>query len=172
MASDALYVEILSLLLSYYEDNALTYVGCSTLRSHFNTPVYALRPYAETLELNGYVEKLEGMSPTYMVRITKKGREAALRGSVDITRDCTIQTPQKLRILAYLKAARDSGADTYYVPHFHICRDLGISEHEASTAAEELAYMGLVRIVGGMCSSFTIQITDKGLSHLSRNNGT
>ncbi len=170
MALDALYVEILRLLLSYYEENPLTYVGCSTLRSHFNTPAYALRPYAETLELNGYVEKLEGMSPTYMVRITKKGQDAARCGTVEITRDCTIQTPLKLRILAYLKAARDSGADTYYVPHRCICRDLELTEHEAGTAVEELAYMGLVRLVGGMSHSFTIQITDKGIAHLNRNN--
>jgi hypothetical protein len=144
-------------------------VGCSTLRAYFNTPIYALRPYAETLELNGYVEKLEGMSPTYMVRITKKGREAALSGILEIERHSTVHTPQKLRILAYLEQCRTDGTDTYYVPHRIICRELGISEHDAYLAAGELAYMGLVRLVESSYPAFTIQITNKGVMHLIRN---
>lgn len=169
MMHDDMYARILTFLHQNYKKNPLAYVGCSTMRAYFDTPVYALRPYAETLELNGYVEKLEGMSPTYVVRITKKGIDAIERGHVDIHRDATVHTPLKLRILEYLSQCRESGKDTYYVRMRSISGALDIAESDVRAAVDELAYMGHVRKVGSVSGYSTVQITKLGLTHLARN---
>ena len=171
MEPNPLYLRILSFLYDQHARNPLVYVGCSILRATFNTPVYALRPYIETLELNGYLEKKEGLSPTYLVRITKKGVAAVHARSVSLERTCLVDSRVKLSVLSYLHSRYLLNEDTYYVPHQRICKALGIDEERARIIADELSYMGLARILSVSPPSFTLQITPKGMSYLAENAG-
>ncbi len=76
MNHDQVYEGMLSILSEWYEKNSPYFVPSSELRAKLNTAVEDLRPYAEELEQQGYVRKLEGLSPNFIVKFTKQGHRA------------------------------------------------------------------------------------------------
>ena len=76
MNHDAVYTGLLSILEEHYERDPPYFVPSSELRARLDMPVEALRPYAEELEKLGYAQKLEGLAPTFIVKLTASGHKA------------------------------------------------------------------------------------------------
>lgn len=67
-------MKLLTILDEQY-DKSPYYVGSSILRSKLDMPVDELRVYAESLYEEGYVDKLEGLAPTFILRMKRMGHE-------------------------------------------------------------------------------------------------
>jgi len=168
-ALSGLYLTILEILEDYQKAHPLFFCPCRVIRSTLNTPIDVLRPYAENLELNGYVIKRECFGKTYMLKITKKGSLAVKNGSVTLDKKCRFYNKHKLRVLEYLKKERDAGNDAFYIADNSIRRALGYGEKEITTIIDELQYCGLVRTISIVSPRCTVQITQKGLIYLEEN---
>lgn len=74
MNEDKNVKKLLSILDEQYTKSPY-YVGSSILRSKLNMPVSELRQYAERLYDEGYIDKLEGLAPTFILRMKRRGHE-------------------------------------------------------------------------------------------------
>ena len=163
MAED-MYMKVLSLLKEHYDKDPLFYVPSSELRSKLGLEsVDQLRPYAETLELNRYVYKEEGMAPTFLLKIRHKGIDAVKDGKVDIIKECKLHGPVKLKILEMLNEKE------YYVGKHDIMELTGLGEYDVMLVADEMEYCGLAKRVEGTYPSFTLKITHEGKEYLKTN---
>ncbi len=163
MAED-MYMKVLSLLKEHYDKDPLFYVPSSELRSKLGLEsVDQLRPYAETLELNRYVYKEEGMAPTFLLKIRHKGIDAVKDGKVDIIKECKLHGPVKLKILEMLNEKE------YYVGKHDIMELTGLGEYDVMLVADEMEYCGLAKRVEGTYPSFTLKITHEGKEYLAAN---
>jgi hypothetical protein len=167
MAED-IYMKILEILKEHYDKDPPYFVPSSELRSRLGMSVDELRPYAENLEMNGYVYKEEGFAPTFLLKIRHKCIDALKAGEVDILKECKLHGPEKLKILEILKNEYKEG-NPYYVPETKLLRDLGLKEDEAHLLADELEYCGLAKKVEGVYPNFTLHITEEGLKYLEAN---
>lgn len=158
-----MYIDILSMLKEHYDKDPLFFVPSSELRSKLGfSSVDELRPYAENLEMNYYVYKEEGFSPTFLLKIRKKGCEALKAGKVDIQRECKLHGPEKIKILEMLNK------DAYYVGKHDLIKELGLDENEVDLIADEMSYCGLAKRIGAS-SGFTLKITNEGKEYLKAN---
>lgn len=74
MNEDKNVKKLLSILDEQYTKSPY-YVGSSILRAKLNMPVSELRQYAERLYDEGYIDKLEGLAPTFILRMKRRGHE-------------------------------------------------------------------------------------------------
>ena len=165
MTGESIYMKILSVLKDHYDNDSSAYVGINMIKREFDASDEELRTYMENLEMNRYIEKLEGepIAESYLLRIRHKGIDALKNQDIQIVKECRLHGPQKLRIL---KILREEG---YYVSEKTILDKLNISKDDARLYADELEYCGLAKRVEAMYPNFTLKITDEGMAYLAAN---
>ena len=168
MKENEAYLEILKTLKEHYDKDALFYVPIHSIDKALGIKGERLRTLVENLEMNRFIYKQEGapIAPdTYLLKIRHKGIDALKAGEVNITRECKLHGPEKMKILEILM---DEG---FYVPEKTITDSLNISHEKAKIIADELEYCGLAKRVEAMYPNFTLAITDAGIEYLKGNKG-
>ncbi len=161
-----MYLNILSILKEENDKNPSYFYGSSNLRAKLDTTIDKIRPYAEKLEIHGYVDKENGFNSTFILKIRKKGIHALELGKVDIKKACKQHTENKLKILEILKREHDAGKDIYFVPERIIRKELGIELIECNLLTDELLYYDFINKISLTSPHFTIQITKTGIEYL------
>jgi len=163
-----IYLNILYILKEHFDKDPQYFVPSSELRIRLNIPVDKLRPYAENLEINGYVYKIEGFLPTFLLKIRKKGIESLKNGKIHLQKECRVYGPDKVKILHILKENYETG-NPFFVPKNVILEKVKLTQHDMRIMAEELEYCGLVKKIEGISDGFMLQITKEGLEYLEYN---
>ncbi len=99
MEKQEIYLRILELANDYNSREPGYFYPSSLMRAEMGMSLEELRPYAEELDLNGYIKKSEGLSPTFQISIEDKGKCALLDRSIVIEKSADLHIPLKLEIL-------------------------------------------------------------------------
>ncbi|MBN1786319.1 MAG: hypothetical protein JW825_04965 [Candidatus Methanofastidiosa archaeon] len=76
MACETYSHRILDILRDTYENSPPGYAGKIEIEHRLKIPANEFEPYLEELTKNGFVKKMEGPAPTFIVKFTPKGYEA------------------------------------------------------------------------------------------------
>lgn len=169
MDQDA-YLKILNILKEHFDKDSLFFVPSGELRSKLGMSIEEMRPLVENLELNRYIYKREGPTPSYsfLSKIRHKGIDALKEGKVEIEQSCKFHGPEKLKVLELLKREHDIG-NPFYTPGKELTEITGLSDLELHQIADEMEYCGLAKKVETGYPYFTMQITHAGMEYLKKN---
>jgi len=165
MEKQEIYLRILELVEEYNDKNPGYFYPSSVLRAEMGISLEDLRPYAEELEMNGYIKKNEGFSPTFQIAIKDKGKNALLERNIVIARSSLLHIPTKMEILKVLDKESQKG-QTLYVSEKTLMDKLHDSRENISIATDEMQYYGLAEKIDGVYSNYLIRITPGGLNYL------
>jgi len=167
MEKQEIYLRILELVSDYNERNPGYFYPSSLLRSEMSMSLEELRPYAEDLEMNGYIKKNEGFSPTFQISIKEKGKYALLERSVVIERSSVLHIPTKMEILKVLDKESQTSRSVF-VSEKTLLDTINVSRDDISMATDEMEYYGLAEKIDGVYSNYLIRITPSGVRYLNK----
>ena len=166
MEKQEIYLRILELVEEYNDKNPGYFYPSSVLRAKLGMSLEDLRPYAEELEMNGYIKKNEGFSPTFQIAIKDKGKSALLERNIVIARSSMLHIPTKMEILKVLDKESKKG-QMLYVSEKTLLDNLLDTRETISIATDEMQYYGLAEKIGGVYSNYLIRITPSGTKYLN-----
>jgi len=165
MEKKEIYLRILELVSEYNKRNPGYFYPSSILRAKMGMSLEEIRPFAEELEMNGYIRKNEGFSPTFQISIREKGKIALFERQVDIAKSGELHIPIKMEILKVLNKESQYGK-SIFVSEKTLLDTLHESRDNLSIATDEMKYYNLAEKIGGICSNYLIRITPNGERYL------